>query len=115
MSSSELHLLYVLGTISLMLGLTERPVIAPYAIAIEYADQHMPIFRLPMDAPILAGFQRLCQGPHPNGIWMSSVVGSATKMPLRPSASMARKTTCPASLIAGPSVEERPENRSKVP
>ena len=56
MSSSELHLLYVLGTISLMLGLTERPVIAPYAIAIEYADQHIPVLRLPMDAPILAGF-----------------------------------------------------------
>jgi hypothetical protein len=31
-SSSEPHLLYVLGTILLMLGLTERPVIAPYAI-----------------------------------------------------------------------------------
>jgi len=52
-------LLYVLGTISLMLGLTERPVIAPYAIAIEYADQHMPIFRLPIDAPILVRFQGL--------------------------------------------------------
>ena len=59
MSSSELHLLYVLGTISLMLGLTERPVIAPYAIAIEYADQHIPVLRLPMDAPILPGSQGL--------------------------------------------------------
>jgi len=39
-----------------MLGLTERPVIAPYAIAIEYADQHIPVLRLPMDPPILAGF-----------------------------------------------------------
>jgi hypothetical protein len=28
-----------------MLGLTERPVIAPYAIAIEYADQHLPVLR----------------------------------------------------------------------
>ncbi len=62
MSSSELHLLYVLGTISLMLGLTERPVIAPYAIAIGYADQHIPVLGLRMDAPILAGFQRPCQG-----------------------------------------------------
>ncbi len=61
MSSSELHLLYVLGTISLMLGLTERPVMGPYAIAIEYADQHISVLRLPMDAPILAGFQRPCQ------------------------------------------------------
>ncbi len=46
-----------------MLGLTERPVIAPYAIAIEYADQHIPVLRLPMDPPILAGFQRPCQDP----------------------------------------------------
>ncbi len=59
MSSSELHLLYVLGTISLRLGLTERPVIAPYAIAIEYADQHVPVLGLPMDAPILVRFQGL--------------------------------------------------------
>ncbi len=59
MSSSELHLLYVLGTISLMPGLTERPVIAPYAIAIEYADQHIPVLRLRMDAPILPGSQGL--------------------------------------------------------
>ncbi len=115
MSSSELHLLYVLGTISLMLGLTERPVIAPYPIAIEDTNQHIPVLGLPMDAPILAGFQRPCQGLHPYGIWIGSVVGSTTKTPLRPSASMARKTTCPASLMAGPSVEERPENRSKVP
>ena len=49
------------------------------------------------------------------GIWIGSVVGSTTKAPRRPSARMARKTTCPASLMAGPSVEERPENRSNVP
>jgi len=42
-----------------MLGLTERPVIAPYAIAIGYADQHIPVLRLPMDAPILPGSQGL--------------------------------------------------------
>ena len=32
MSSSEPHFLYVLGTISLMRGLTESPVIAPCAL-----------------------------------------------------------------------------------
>ncbi len=42
-----------------MLGLTERPVIGPYAIAIGYADQHIPVLRLPMDAPILPGSQGL--------------------------------------------------------
>ncbi len=42
-----------------MPGLTERPVIPPYAIAIEYADQHIPVLRLPMDAPILVRFQEL--------------------------------------------------------
>jgi hypothetical protein len=42
-----------------MLGLTERPVIAPYSIAIEYDDQHIPVLGLPMDAPILPGSQGL--------------------------------------------------------
>ena len=37
MSSSELHLLYVLGTISLMLGLTESPVIEPCALTLKFA------------------------------------------------------------------------------
>ncbi len=84
-----------------MPGLTERPVIPPYAIAIEYADQHIPVLRLRMDAPILAAFQRPCQGLHPYGIWVGSVVGSATKTPLRPSASMARKTTFPTESEGG--------------
>ncbi len=65
-----------------MPGLTERPVIPPYAIAIEYADQHIPVLRLPMGAPILVRFQGLVNVLRYSPLELSAircVIGKAEK------------------------------------